>query len=98
MPGRHLVRLSASAPGPGGRAAAWLDPARLSAWPGSGIAAAGPPLCLGVTAEVASTVVCAASVHAAGQAACPTPQAGLRPAAGTGPDPPLATPRPGGFP
>src|SRR6266498_4955670 len=58
-----------------------------------GIAAAAARLSLGVTADVVSAVVSAASMQVAVPAACPIPWAGFGPAAVAGTDPLLVARR-----
>jgi hypothetical protein len=60
---------------------------------GRGIATAAARLSLGVTADVVSAVVSAASMQVAVPAACPIPWAGFGPAAVAGTDPLLVARR-----
>ena len=67
---------------------------RSAGWPeGRGIATAAAQLSLGVTADVVSAVVSAASMQGAVPAACPIPWAGFGPAAVAGTDPLLVARR-----
>src|SRR6266536_3111492 len=74
---------------PGGRGRTYWS----TGWPGRGIAAAAARMSLGVTADVVSAVVSAASMQVAVPAACPIPWAGFGPAAVAGTDPLLVARR-----